>query len=524
MDFAHSADAGKEGRFGDASRVRVWRAFFLFVYLGLLFPFFGVSVKKFKSLLLFAVLPMLLLASCIFDSDGDSLVAWLDDQGFPSNYLVQTVEIDDISLDSYSVGFDSTPRINYYQGVAGEINGMKHEWILDFGFRDRSFFARFRADSAEEFRSAFLALYPDSGFYVQAGYKDSLPLKESVQVKLSWILETGTGSSFVDSVGKVKDSVWRSQLRESFVGADSADTTFELKISSLSSVVRIDLPSAFYESLTRVSDAARLQLKVSLSGNKRLYRFTGPGSEVVPFLRIKAYSETSVVGGDTISRDTYKNIWAFRAAIASSSAETCSDCVVLHGGVLESLLVEIPSEKILSALSDFYGDEFPYTEGDSNDVRQAVVLAQLKMPRSSSKEGSELGFPVQVVAATFVDSNGTDKQASEIYKLNQKLVAKEGHPNLVFMDGDTLALQLTQGMRSFINRAGKGAKMQVVLRLGYSMLAPYDTLYYDHITDAGDSVTIFMDYYTYSRYDFSDYIRQPASLKIWLATKRGDDE
>ena len=80
---------------------------------------------------------MLLLASCIFDSDGDSLVAWLDDQGFPSNYLVQTVEIDDISLDSYSVGFDSTPRINYYQGVAGEINGMKHEWILDFGFRDR---------------------------------------------------------------------------------------------------------------------------------------------------------------------------------------------------------------------------------------------------------------------------------------------------------------------------------------------------------------------------------------------------
>ena len=198
--------------------------------------------------------------------------------------------------------------------------------------------------------------------------------------------------------------------------------------------------------------------------------------------------------------------------------------MVLHGGVLESLLVEIPSEKILSALSDFYGDEFPYTEGDSNDVRQAVVLAQLKMPRSSSKEGSELGFPVQVVAATFVDSNGTDKQASEIYKLNQKLVAKEGHPNLVFMDGDTLALQLTQGMRSFINRAGKGAKMQVVLRLGYSMLAPYDTLYYDHITDAGDSVTIFMDYYTYSRYDFSDYIRQPASLKIWLATKRGDDE
>ena len=45
MDFAHSADAGKEGRFGDASRVRVWRAFFLFVYLGLLFPFFREEIQ-----------------------------------------------------------------------------------------------------------------------------------------------------------------------------------------------------------------------------------------------------------------------------------------------------------------------------------------------------------------------------------------------------------------------------------------------------------------------------------------------
>ena len=92
------------------------------------------------------------------------------------------------------------------------------------------------------------------------------------------------------------------------------------------------------------------------------------------------------------------------------------------------------------------------------------------------------------------------------------------------MEGDSLGLQLTQGMRSFINHAGKGAKMRVVLRMGYSMLAPYDTLYYDHITDDGDSVYIFMDYQTYSRYDFTDYISQPMNLKLWLATKRGDDE
>ena len=78
-------------------------------------------------------------------------------------------------------------------------------------------------------------------------------------------------------------------------------------------------------------------------------------------------------------------------------------------------------------------------------------------------------------------------------------------------------------MRSFVNRAGKGSKMQVVLRMGYSMLEPFDTLYYDHVNDDGDSVRIFMEYNTYSRYDFTDYIEGPLTLKLWLATKRGDE-
>jgi len=488
------------------------------------FPFFGVSVKKFKFLI-FAVVPMLLLASCIFDSEGDSLVAWLDSQGFPSNYLVQTVEIDGLELSSYQVGFDSTPRLQYYQGVVGAVNGMQHDWVLDFGFRDKSFFAKYSADSAAEFRSAFIALYPDSEFYAQAGYKsDSLPLKESLTFKFSWIIDSGKGSSFVDSIGDIKDSVWTASLRSIWDNAKSADTTYALKISALDSALRIDLPSAFYKDLAKVTEAARVQLRISAPEAKRLYRFYGPSADVVPFLRVKAYTQTTIVGDDTTKKDVYKNIWPFRSAIVSSYLDECSDCVVLHGGVLESLLVEIPSEKIMDALSEFYGDEFPYTKGDSNDVRQAVVLAELKMGRSSSMEGSELGFPVQVVAASFVDSNGVDMESSETYKLNRKLIQKEGHPNLVFMDGDTLGLQLTQGMRSFINRAGKGAKMQFVLRMGYSMLAPYDTLYYDHITDDGDSVYIFMDYPTYSRYDFSDYISKPVNLKLWLATKRGDDE
>lgn len=481
-------------------------------------------MKKFRFSLVTASLLPLLFAACLFDSDGESLVSWLDDQGFPSSYLVQTVEIDDVKPSFYKVGFDSTPRINYYQGVLGAVNGMKHEWVLDFGFRDKSFFARFRADSAKEFRSGFLALYPDSGFYAQAGFRDSLPLKETLSIRVSWILDTGAGEKYLDSLGNVRDSVWRENLRAAWSRADSADTTLELRIAKLDSAIRLDLPGKFYESLTKIQDAAHLQLKISAPEASRLYRFYGPGETTVPFLRLRSYSTVKVsAAGDTVRSDSYKNIAPFRAAVISTSTETCSDCAILHGGVLESLLVEIPGKKILEALSDFYGDEFPYTEGDGNDVRQAVVLAQLTMPRSSSKDGSELGFPVQVVASTFVDSNGTPIQSSEVYKLNREYIKKYGHPNLVFLDGDTLGLQLTEGFRAFINQAGTGMKMQMVLRMGYSMLAPYDTLYYDHVTEKGDSVTIFMGYNTYSRYDFTDYIEQPMSIKLWLATKRSEE-
>lgn len=466
-------------------------------------------MKKACLLFFFAFLPVLGLVGCLFDSSGDALSSWLKDEGLPSSYKVQTLDIDSIYPASFAVGFDSTPRAQYYQGVLGSVNGMNHELVMDFCFKDASFFTKFdSADSA----AAFLALYPDSGFYAKAGLSDSLPLSEDLKIHFSWKIELGAGSSYLDSIGDIKDSVWLRTLRGWPDSVIAFDTTYAFKISSLDSAVRIDLPDTLVRCLQKIQNAARVQLRMSAPGSKRLYRFTGPSSDDIPFMRMR------------VTNSSYKNVWPFRMAIVSTSKETCSGCAVLHGGVLESLVVDLPGEKVLSALQDFYGDDFPYTEGDSMDVRQAVVLARLTMPRSSSTEGSELGFPVQVAAASFIDSSGKQVQVSEAYKLNKDYIVKNGHPNVVFFPGDSLALQMTYGMRSFINRAASGVKLRVVLRLGYSMLAPYDTLYYDHENDAGDSVYIFMDYLTYSRYDFTKEMKSPMSLKLWLATKRGDDE
>lgn len=460
-----------------------------------------------KSVLLFGLFFLLVLSAC--DSDRTGTSAWLKDQGFPMNYEVQTLTIGGLKA-SAQVGFDSIPRKQSYQGVLGKVSNVNHELVFDIGFRDSSFFSRFaKSDSI----AAFIALYLDADFYTKTGF-DSLPLKENLELKISWILDAGNGRPFIDSIGSIKDSVWLSELR-GWDKPESFDTVYALSLSSLDSVIRLDLPEVLIKQLAKVKDGLRLQLRLSSENSKRLYRLTGPNSDRYPLFRLR------------VTNEDFKTVSPFRMALVSTKQESCSGCPVLHGGILDSMVVALPGKDILKALSEFYNDSFPNPIGDGIDVRQAVVMAQLIMQKTDTEEGSEIGFPVQVaVASITLDDAGDDyAQTSESYKLNQKLIHENGHPNLVFCPGDSLFLQVTSGMRSYINNAvNEEDSLRVVLRLGYSMLEPNDTLYYNYVNSEGDSIRIFLNHLTYSRYDFSESIKNPMQLKLWLATKRGGEE
>ena len=120
---------------------------------------------------------------------------------------------------------------------------------------------------------------------------------------------------------------------------------------------------------------------------------------------------------------------------------------------------------------------------------------------------------------------------------------KSGHKNMVFYDGDSLTLQVTQGVRSFINRASSGKKLKIMMRLGAPQLQDKDSTYKTHVIERevtktkvtnGDTVKttiiqkdtsyVFLSHYDYARYDFSSMMQNPVTLKLWLATKRGDDD
>ena len=140
----------------------------------------------------------------------------------------------------------------------------------------------------------------------------------------------------------------------------------------------------------------------------------------------------------------------------------------------------------------------------------------------------------------YVDSADAVVRRIENYKLNRPRVLESGHPNMVFYEGDSVSLQVTAGLRDLINKASDGRTFKMMVRLGYPVLMDKDTLFYDRIVNEkdtlhlsngnslavgqGDTVRVLFSHFDYARYDFSSIKDKPATLKLWLAYKRGEKE
>ena len=461
-----------------------------------------------KILAVFLLFFAFVLSACIFDSDETVMSNWLSDQGIPAGYSVRTLSVGNLTPLSSEVFLDSAPKLANDRVALGSAANISHDIALDIAFYDSVYLADLKkSDSA----LAYLTFHVLKPFYSSKSYPaDSLPLNEDLTLKISWKLDKGSSKSFVDSIGAISDSLWLLGLGK-WSPDTTIDTTVSISISAKDSVFRVVLPSGFVSAMKQVSKACRLQMRISAPEAMRTYRFYGSGTMYYPRLWLFIPEEKV--------RNDYD---VFRTARIISNKETCSDCAVLHGGVYDSLVVEYESAPIMKALSDFYGDEFPYVAGDGDDVRQTVILAQMTFAKDDSQGTSELGLPIQVVVGSFVDSVGKSVRQMEAYKLNKALVASKGHPNMVFYESDSLTLQVTYGLRDFINRARDGRTFKMMMRLGYPVLQAKDSTYSDYRTSSGDTSYVFFSHFDHARYDFSSALKQPSTLKLWLADKRGD--
>jgi hypothetical protein len=467
--------------------------------------FFGAFVKK----ILFVLLSLFLLQACIFDSNTEGATAYFESQGYPLNYPVETLEIQSIPIQQAQTFFKSDLYSADFRAVLGTSFDLTHDLYLDFAFRDEAFFQQFSKDTSAK-ASLSLSLLKDFYNATSLSYKDSLPLKDSMTIEWSWVLKTGEGKTFVDSAGLVRNSEWYQNLKNWDI--PSIDSTYSLKIKNFDSLLVLPFPQDLVLALQKVKDACHLQLKVSAPQSSRLYRMMGAYSGKAPILKIEK------------SDSSYTLATPFRMANHTFYTDSILNPMLLHaGGLSESLVVELPKEPILKALSEFYGDEFPYMDGDGMDVRQMVVLAQLSIPIHDIQQGEQnLGKPIQVIAGSFVDSLGKTVRILEAAKINKSLVEKEGQQNLLFFEKDSLVIQLTYGMRDFINRASKEEAFKFMLRLGYPVLQPYSLTYNDKVDEKGDSSYFLFPHFDYVKYDFAPSFEKSVNLKLWLASKRGE--
>lgn len=469
-------------------------------------------VKK-KNHILFGGLLLalaLVLTSCLFDSDANGVDYWLSDHGMPNSYKVQKVEVNGINLASSKVFLDTLPTSTGSLFSVGQYANIVHDAVFDFGFFPSE--ELLKGLNSSDTAGAYILLYWNRNFYRAKEFpKDSLPIKESVNFSFSWIMDVCYGSKALDSLKQISDATWLQTLN--WKKSASVDTTLDVSVGAKDSTIRLEIPTAIVDSIKKVSGGlVRLQLRLSAPDADHAFRFYGAPTYFPPTFFV--YADSS----------NYLYQPAYRVANVVKNLEECAECPILHGGVFDSLEVEVPSEPIMKALSDFFGEEFPFREGNGNDVRQTVIHAELTMARDDSKGLSELGLPIQVVVGSYVDSASSVVRRMESYRVNKEIVGSSGHPNLVFHEGDSLTLQVTMGMKEFINKASEKESMKFIMRLGYPFLQEKDTSYATYVNDKGDTNYVFFGFFDHARYDFSTAMENPVSLKLWLASKRGDEE
>ena len=151
------------------------------------------------------------LTACIFESDEDGLSNWLSDQGMPSSYKVQTLNIPDLSIASAEVFLDTFPTSADYQAVLGHTASLSHDLVLDIAFMPDSGFMKSLSES--DTAGAYLSLFWLRPLYTSENYpSDSLPVEEDLKLNLSWKLDMGSGKKFLDSISKVADTTWYRSL------------------------------------------------------------------------------------------------------------------------------------------------------------------------------------------------------------------------------------------------------------------------------------------------------------------------
>jgi len=165
--------------------------------------------------------------------------------------------------------------------------------------------------------------------------------------------------------------------------------------------------------------------------------------------------------------------------------------------VAQKTYVEREDFRLRAGIEDTLNVVLNVNDKDKIKAGKTVVFAQLVLPKSSDITGSELGYPIPVLVF------------NEEYRVDTAFVEVHGHPNLVFWESDTLKLQVTRNLRTYVSSSNLPDTLGIMLRLGNPMLNPTSLVF--------SSSDNFSSRPAYASYDFRTAFEGKAKLRLWYA-------
>jgi len=500
------------------------------------------------------------LVSCLFDDTKDAS-AWLNKTAAAQKFSIKADTLIFDNLKPVSVSSGSLPIIvtAMTRGGIGQAQGSRQDLFLSILETDSNALQWLGSDGAGKVGIRFAL---DSAFYTSMPQKDSLPFYETGVVRVWWKFRANLTKAAKDSVVADTSILWVDSLTRTdslmrvakdSTGWDSASVPISLSLDSVDKRFTVQLPEALRNLMAASKGMFRLQLHLMFDRTERVYRVQGPRSSNLGKVKLSFSRNDSLYKGNLDS--LVPLIWmaqvGYNTEKGVNALQDTTAHLVLHSGVNDSLLIELPADAIWAALKLKLGDSLAVRAGQLDSVysNRLVLMAMIELPSDPNPVHAETGYPIPVAAVSILDSVSHAGIAStaggryiESRRLDTADVLANGHPNLLFYPSrDSLHLQITAGIRHWLtaNRyygdsiydskkniyisGSKKVGIRTVLKLSTPMQSPKDVASSNYTTIVNsDTVTtqIYSTYASYSRWDLGLPADQRYRLRIWLTEKR----
>jgi prepilin-type processing-associated H-X9-DG protein len=427
------------------------------------------------------------LSSCLFNQDEPSGFGedFVNSKGYPASASITTLQLSPAQAPAvFEIKRDSTPYINPTLLQLGSVYDVSQHLFFNFRLSD-SYLQSLAGNDSLEISQLLstknvkhrLRLYPDKNYYSHEDYAQILSGQNTFNLQLEWTLSDASQKEELpflnNSASFDVDSLWKIQKLDWLRGTpppsnESGSVSLQVQFDTQkSAILFIDLPELLIEQLAASTKSERI-LEIKLSPLTTTTGYWNNGASEGYMLRLSGVFSRDNEPVLMLDSLELRALYSGNSATVDESIQAMlpgyqSGDLILHSAVRESLIVTfdgpVLQQQILNALN--------ITPAAQNQFDVAVLTGGLHFVSPATPIKAEFGTYFSLTAYSHLDSLNDDLDGIGIVESrwsDSTLVQSEGHANVLFFDGNT-EVQLSRGLRYFLNHASEGAKPRFSMSL-----------------------------------------------------------